>query len=124
MDAVFVACVECDASLGSVFNLWNRIGKRHLTPAIFRPEDLQLFLSGPVRPGVEDTLVTEWYALRNPSPPATLQIVSPVQHASRCRLPFMQSLSRSKLRKEPLESYSAGVCARDLDSHVSLRAAG
>ena len=65
MDLVAVRCAKCDATLGTLVNLWTQIGKKYITPVAYVEDkaeaDNKITATGAVRIGDAGTLVEGWY---------------------------------------------------------------
>ncbi|KAH0498449.1 hypothetical protein TgHK011_005702 [Trichoderma gracile] len=60
MDVVAVRCAKCDATLGTLVNLWTQIGKKYITPVAYvedKAEADKIAATGAVRSGDAGTLV-------------------------------------------------------------------
>ncbi|PTB69908.1 hypothetical protein BBK36DRAFT_1166125 [Trichoderma citrinoviride] len=61
MDLVAVRCAKCDATLGTLVNLWTQIGKKYITPVAYVEDkaeaDNKITATGAVRIGDAGTLV-------------------------------------------------------------------
>ncbi|KAL6878609.1 hypothetical protein J3F83DRAFT_758491 [Trichoderma novae-zelandiae] len=60
MDPIAVRCAQCDATLGTLVNLWTQIGKKYITPVAYvedKAEADKIAATGAVRVGDADTLV-------------------------------------------------------------------